>query len=189
MSVHVREPMSLDEFLDWEQHQEPRYEFDGFAPVAMTGGSFEHAVIQSNLLAALGARLRGKPCRAIGSHLKILVAGSIRYPDAFVLCSQVARGAQVVDAPVVVFEILSPTMAVTDRVVKNREYRDTQSIRRYVMLEQYRQAATVFERAGDDWIGHVVLGDVTLAMPEIEIALPLTELYDGVQFPDTLSDD
>lgn len=189
MNAPIRKPMTLAEFLDWERRQELRYEFDGFAPIAMTGGSFEHAVIQSNLLAALGTRLRGKPCRAIGSHLKILVAGSIRYPDAFVLCSEVARGAQVVDAPVVVFEILSPTTAVTDRVVKNREYRDTQSVRRYVMLEQYLQAATVFERAGDDWIGHAVLGDVTLAMPEVGIELPLAELYDGVHFPDTLDDD
>jgi Uma2 family endonuclease len=189
MNAPMRKPMTLAEFLDWERRQEAPSEFDGFAPIAMTGGSFEHAIIQRNLITALTNRLRGKPCQPIGSHLKILVAGSIRYPDAFVICSPVARGAQLVDAPVVVFEILSPSTAVTDRVVKNREYQDTESVRRYVMLEQYRQAATVFERAGDDWVGHVVQGGVVLAMPEIGIELPLAELYDGVQFPDTLDDD
>lgn len=189
MSAHVRKPMSVDEFLDWEQRQELRYEFDGLAPIATTGDSFEHAVIQRNLIAALTARLRGKPFQPIGSELKIAVAGSIRYPDVFVICSPVPRGTQVIETPVVVFEILSHSTAVTDRVVKNREYRDTESIVRYAMLDQARPAATVFERSGDDWIGHMIDGSAVLGMPEIGIELPLAELYEGVQFPDTLDDD
>ncbi|HXA26608.1 MAG TPA: hypothetical protein VNW90_30330 [Acetobacteraceae bacterium] len=40
----------------------------------------------------------------------------------------------------------------------------------------------MFDRAGDDWVGHVVSGDVVLAMPEIGIELPLAELYEGVSF-------
>ncbi len=38
MSVAVRQPMSVAEFLAWEERQELRWEFDGFQPVAMTGG-------------------------------------------------------------------------------------------------------------------------------------------------------
>lgn len=64
--------------------------------------------------------------------------------------------------------------------VKNEEYRDTPSIQRYVMLEQDRQAATVFARAGGDWVGHIVSGDAILAMPEIDIEIPLAEPYEGV---------
>ena len=174
--------MSLDDFLDWEERQESRYEFDGFQPVAMTGGTSEHSAIQSNLITALTNRLRGKPCRAHGSHLKISVAGSVRYPDAFVVCAPIPREATVVTEPVVVFEMLSPATATTDRIVKNQEYRDTASVLRYVMLEQDQQAATVFARVGDDWVGHVVSGDVLLAMPEIGIEVPLAELYEGVAF-------
>ena len=37
MNVALRKPMSLAEFLAWEERQELRYEFDGFQPVAMTG--------------------------------------------------------------------------------------------------------------------------------------------------------
>jgi hypothetical protein len=39
MSIAQRRPMTVDEFLAWERRQELRYEFDGFAPVAMTGGT------------------------------------------------------------------------------------------------------------------------------------------------------
>jgi hypothetical protein len=51
-----------------------------------------------------------------------------------------------------------------------------------VILEQSRPAATVFSRAGDDWVGHILLGETDLPLPEIEMTLPLTELYEGVTF-------
>jgi Uma2 family endonuclease len=189
MSVSQREAMTVDEFLDWETRQALKYEFDGFAPVAMTGGTQEHALIQINLTTALRVRLRGGPCRVVGSELKISVAGSIRYPDAYVYCTNAPRGTLVVTEPVVVFEILSPTTALIDRIDKNREYRDTPSVQRYVMLEQDRQGVTVFTRTGDDWVGHLVEGDAVLSMPEIGVDLPLSEVYEGILFPDPEPDD
>src|SRR5271169_2727952 len=67
MNLTVRKPMTLAEFLAWEERQELRYEFDGSEPVAMAGGSLAHAAIQRNLALALGSRLRGKPCQFFGS--------------------------------------------------------------------------------------------------------------------------
>jgi Uma2 family endonuclease len=131
----MRKSMTVEEFLAWEEGQELRWEFDGFAPVAMTGGTVEQGLIQANLIRALGNRLSGGPCRVLGSHVKVAVAGSIRYPDALVIGTPPARGATVITEPVVVFEVLSPSAASVDHIVKNQEYRDTPSIRRYVMLE------------------------------------------------------
>ena len=51
--------MTQAAFLAWEERQELRYEFDGIRPVAMTGGTFAHSVVQSNLMIALGNALRG----------------------------------------------------------------------------------------------------------------------------------
>jgi Uma2 family endonuclease len=180
MNVALRKSMSLAEFLAWEEGQELRYEFDGIQPVAMVGVTRAHATIQSNLLVALGSRLRGTRCSAFGSDLKIEAAGSIRYPDGFVACTPGAGNQTVVDDPVVVFEILSQGTALTDRVTKNAEYRQTASIQRYVMLEQDSQAATVFAREGERWVGLLLTGDVVLSMPEIGIEVPLAELYEGL---------
>lgn len=183
MSNALPRPISVEEFLTWERRQELRYEFDGIRAVAMTGGSVEHSVIGTNLVRALEDRLRGRPCRAFRGDLKVLTPGKVRYPDATVTCSPVPRGSDTVPEPVVVFEIISRTTAVTDRVIKNDEYRATASIRRYVMLEQTRMAATVFERDAGDWVGHLVTGEASLAMPEIGVDLPLAEVYAGVEFP------
>ena len=182
MSTALRRPMTLDEFLAWERGQELRYEFDGVRAVAMTGGTVEHSEIATNLVEALRRRLQGKPCRAFRGDLKIVVAGRVRYPDATVTCSPVPRGTDVIPEPVVVFEVLSASTAATDRIEKNEECRLTPSIRRYVMLEQARRAATVFARAGGDWAGHVLTGDAVLAMPEIGVDLPLAEAFAGIAF-------
>jgi hypothetical protein len=72
--------------------------------------------------------------------------------------------------------------------VKNREYRGTPSIRRYVILEQDFIGATMFERTGDDWVGHVLGAEAVLDMPEIGIAVPLVELYEGIALQPAESD-
>ncbi|HME21131.1 MAG TPA: Uma2 family endonuclease [Acetobacteraceae bacterium] len=183
MSAALTNPMSLEDFLDWESRQEFKYEFDGFQPVAMTGVTVAHSVIQSNLLGLLFNRLRGHRYRAHGSDLKIQVAGRIRYPDAFIVCSPITPGATVIDDPVVVFEILSPGTSYKDRIEKNQEYRATHSIQRYVILEQSRPAATVYTRAGDDWVADVLVGEAELMLSEIGSSIPLSEVYEEVPFP------
>ena len=188
MNVALRRPMRLEEFLEWERRQDLRYEFDGTRPVAMTGGTVAHSVIATNLVGALQDRLRGSRCRAFRGDLKILVAGRVRYPDAVVTCSPVTNDADTIPDPVVVFEVLSSSTAGTDRIEKNEEYRATTSIQRYVMLEQTRQAATVFARVGDDWVGHILVGGMSLAMPEIAVDLPLGDIYLGIEFEDAPSD-
>jgi Uma2 family endonuclease len=180
MSAVLQRPMTLAEFLDWEERQELRYEFDGFQPVAMTGGTLGHETIGGTLRALLYQRLRGKPCRAWGPTTKIEAKGHIRYPDAHVNCTPFSQGDTIVRDPVVVFEVLSPTTSRTDRIEKLREYQATASIQRYVILEQDGIAATVFSRMGADWIVHALTEGDVLRMPEIDIELPLNEIYADV---------
>ena len=182
MNVVLRQPMTVEDFLAWEERQELRYEFDGFSPVAMTGGTYEHDAIQVNLIRALANRLAGKRCRTHGNSIKIEVMGSVRYPDAFVTCGPIVRGSMVLRDPVVIFEVLSKGTARTDRMVKNREYASTASVHRYVMLEQGAVEATMFERAGEDWVGHILAEGAVIRMPEIDIEIPLVELYEGLDF-------
>ncbi len=183
MNFALRKPMTLAEFLEWEERQPLRYEFDGVGPVAMTGETYGHSTIQGNLATALGGRLRGKRYRFHGSHLKFQVAEDhVRYPDGMVVCSPVDRTATVVHDPVVVFEVLSPSTARDDRIVKAREYQATPSVQRYVMLEQDGVSATVYARSGETWTHEILIADSVLFLPEIGVELPLAELYEGIVF-------
>ena len=180
MSVAVQQPMSLAEFLAWEE----RWEFDGSQPVAMTGGTFEYDAIGGNIQFSLRSRLGNAPCRVIGSNLKIEVAGRIRYPDAFVVCTPVPPRSTVVRDPVVVFEVLSPSTAYTDRFDKLREYGATPSIQRYVMLEQDAIAAIAYVRKGTDLVVETLTADDTLRMREIDVEVPMAEFYLRIELTD-----
>jgi Uma2 family endonuclease len=170
--------MTLADFLLWEERQELRYEFDGHEPVAMTGGTIAHDQITFDLRTALVARLAGKPCRPLGPNVKIIADGRARYPDAILVCRPVSPTATVADDPVVVFEVLSEGSSQTDLIDKNREYRATPSIRRYVVLQQTHKAAIVFVRRDDGWLSEIVSGaGATLDLPEVGIAVPLHEVY------------
>lgn len=183
MSLVQNRPMTLAEFLAWEERQPLRYEFDGFFPVAMTGGMAAHAFIQRNIAVAMTIRLRGRPCQFVGSDLKIQVNGRIRYPDGFVVCTPVDPTDKLVTEPVVIFEVLSDSTGRIDSIVKNRDYAATPSVRRYIMLAQDEISGVMFERIGTDWVGHILPRDAILHMPEIGVEVPLAEFYDGVALP------
>lgn len=173
-------PMMPDEFLAWEAKQELKWEFDGFQPVAMTGGTRAHSVVQRNLLSALDAQLDGKSCQAYGIDLKVQTGQSYRYPDVSVSCTPFPDNDILVAEPVVVFEVLSASTAGDDRTIKAAEYKSLPSLQRYVMLEQDRVFATVLTRTATGW-NHTLVGlDGTLAMPEIGVEVPLATLYRGL---------
>jgi Uma2 family endonuclease len=181
MSTALRRPWTVAEFLDWEERQECRYEFDGSRPVAMVGATLNHNLIVLNVAALLREKLKGKLCRVAIESVKIEVAGRIRYPDVIVSCTPASGQSTILPDPVVVFEVLSDSTAQVDRTEKNQEYRDTPSITRYLMLEQDLCRATMFAREGDRWVGSLLGPDAIIAMPEIGVELALAEAYEGVE--------
>jgi Uma2 family endonuclease len=182
MNVALRHPcMTVAEFLDWENSQEDRWEFDGLAPVAMVGGTLAHNTICGNLLAALRPRLPAG-CRVYVENVKLRLAHSVRYPDVMVVCGPIRPQATEVTDPTVVFEVLSPGTFRTDRIDKNREYAAAASIQRYVLLEQDLIAAEIYAREAGRWVRSTLTGDEVLAMPELGVAFPLAEAYAGLEF-------
>lgn len=180
MSQLQHKAMTPEEFLAWEAKQDLRWEFDGFQPVAMTGGTDAHAAIQGNLITALTLRLRGKPCYARGPDMRVGIGSKYRYPDAFVSCTPVSRNSTVAANPVVIFEVLSESTAKIDRMTKLMEYRSLPSVQRYVLLEQDEAAAMVITRTETGWSLETLDAQGTLAMPEIGIEVAMADLYDGL---------
>lgn len=179
----VLQPMSEAEYLAWSERQEITYEFDGFRPIAVNGGTLGHELIQGNLKSALVRRLEGGRCRAFGPTARLPTGnGRYRFPDAVVICGTFDPAARDVPDPVVVFEITDSTIK-TDRGAKLVEYRSIPSLVRYVMLEQTSAMATVITRVGDIWSIDVLREAEILQLPEIGIELPLAALYLGLDLP------
>ncbi|NES46352.1 Uma2 family endonuclease, partial [Moorena sp. SIO2C4] len=68
--------MTVEAYLEWEVHQELRYEFINGDILAMTGGSIPHNDIAINLLAALRPHVRPKGCRINIADAKVKVTES-----------------------------------------------------------------------------------------------------------------
>lgn len=187
MSQLQHKPMTPAEFLAWEAKQELKWEFDGFHPVAMTGGTDAHAAIQGNLLTALNTRLRGQRCYPRGPDMKVEIGSKYRYPDAFVSCTRVAPSATIAAEPVVIFEILSDSTTMTDRTTKLVEYRSIPSLKRYVLLERDAPLATAITRSDVGWSIEILDANGSLSMPEIDVEIAMAELYDGVDFTESVA--
>ncbi len=176
-------PMTIDEFVAWEERQELRYEYDGLLARAMSGGTGAHAAIQANLLGLLFGRLRGSPCRAVGSELKVRTDTSVRYPDALITCSRLDPQSTFAPDPVVIFEIISRSSARDDLGAKNAEYQTLPSLKRYVVLHQSLAAAEVFHRdAEGEWNYEFVSAEGALDMSEVGVTVPLSEIYEDIEF-------
>ena len=187
MSIALRERgMTREQFLDWVERQDTRFEFDGFEPVAMVSGTNNHSQTSQNIYFATRTRLKGKLCRILGPDAGLATVGdAVRYPDALVTCTPFKGLDRLVPGVVVVFEVLSPTSGRNDRIDKLLEYRAMPSIRRYIILEHTSAALTVFSRLDGqtEWTAAVLTAEDTLVMPEIGVEIPIAEFYEGVDLP------
>jgi Uma2 family endonuclease len=186
MNHPVRRTMSREDFLTWAEHQDGRYEYDGFQPVAMTGGTNAHGMISRNLHGQLYNLLRGRPCQALPSEggAVATIDNKLRFPDAAVTCSPVVATDRLIPNPIIIFEVLSDTSTHNDTIVKKREYQAVPSIRRYILIDQTQIAVTTHWRPAEGpWMTDPPQGaGATLELPEIGIALAVADVYERVTF-------
>lgn len=175
---------SESDYLAYEAQSPVRHEYIAGEIFAMTGASIRHNVIAGNLFAELRTHLKGTPCRALieGVKLRLRKEQSYFYPDVMVTCEdrlqELDSQQQIVEAPLVVIEILSPTTEATDRREKLRAYRTLPSLKEYLLVSQEQAQVEIFRRRGD--IGWDIItyepGD-TVEIASLEIKLGMAEIY------------
>ena len=175
---------SEEEYLAYEAQSPARHEYIAGEIFAMTGASIRHNVIAGNLFAELRTHLKGTPCRALIESVKLRLRKeqSYFYPDVMVTREERLQALdsqqQIVDAPVVIIEILSPTTEATDRREKLRAYRTLPSLKEYLLVSQERAQVEIYRRRGD--IGWDIItyepGD-TVEIASLELKLGMNEIY------------
>ncbi len=81
--------MTEAEFLEWQLHQQQRYELVDGVPRAMTGARFRHDRVLVNTSSALLDALEAidSPCRPFTADIAVRVpTGDLRRPDVAVYC-------------------------------------------------------------------------------------------------------
>ena len=192
MKIAAYTMLSESDYLAFEAQSPVRNEYIAGEVFAMTGASIRHNVIAGNLFAELRAHLKGTPCRTLieGVKLHLRKEQSYFYPDVMVTCEnrlqELDSQQQIVEEPLVVVEILSPSTEAVDRREKLRAYRTLPSLKEYILVSQDKAQVEIYRRRGD--IGWDIItyepGD-TLEIASLELKISINDIYfeSGVELP------
>jgi Uma2 family endonuclease len=174
-----------EEYLALERKAEFKSEYMDGVVYAFAGGSPRHNLIVANIVTILVTQLKGRPCRAYPSDLKVRTPNAKRffYPDVSVVCGddELADDEQdVILNPTLIVEVSSESTAAFDRGKKFLSYQQIGSLREYLLVSQDEILVEGYARQGNDkWLYTKVSGlEGTLTLPSIECTLSLKDVYD-----------
>lgn len=187
MSEAALQGMTVDEFLQWEDGTDTRYELVNGFVVAMAPPMPQHG----HLAVALGGEIRSAlrsrpPCRVYSE------AGIVRpdrndtcyVADLAVTCDPPGPADRLIRNPVLIVEILSPSTAIFDRQSKVADYRQIASVQEILLIDSQTVFAEALRRSGDQWITEIIQGPTaTLTLSSIPLSIPMAELYEGIALP------
>jgi len=183
-ALRSEEYITPEEYLAAELVSEERHEYLAGVVYAMAGASLGHNRIVGNIAGELRSQLRGKPCEAFATDVKVRIrrqtAEFFYYPDVMVDCTSGADTEYYAEQPRVIFEVMSPGTARTDREEKLPNYQTLASLDAYVLVDQARVAVTLYRRTDSGWERELLtdLATGAIALPTIGCELPLAAVYE-----------
>lgn len=177
-----------EQYLAMERKAEFRSEYDGGYITAMAGTSRKHNLIAGNFLAEIRSQLKGRPCEAYMSDVRLCVSptGLYTYPDVMAVCGE----GQYLDAdvdtlinPTMIVEVLSDSTEGYDRGRKFGHYRQLASLKEYVMVAQDEVRVERYTRRGADWVLSVFTSlDDVVRLESIDCSVSLRVIYERIEF-------
>ena len=179
----ARGPLSLEEFLAFENGAPQRHEFVRGRVFAMSGTTVRHNRVATNIYKKLAAAARGGPCKVYVIDLKVQASNDrVYYPDAVVVCAPHDDMTLMFVAPCLVVEVTSRSTRRIDRGEKLDAYLAMPSVRGYMIAEHDRRHVTMYTRAsGGEWLREEIVGTGEVTVPCPTALLSLDDIYEGVE--------
>ena len=187
MAANPRHYWTAGEFLAFEAESEFKHELIDGEVYDMSGGTGEHSQIAANIIFSLLSLLETSSCRVNTSDMMLKVGDDrYLYPDASVVCGQPeyedeSRLALV--NPILVVEVTSPSSADADRGTKRESYMRLPSVQAYLVIDQHRIYAELYERADVGWRMQIFTSvDDVITIKALNVELPLALIFRGISF-------
>lgn len=189
MASNPVQKLTEEQYLAIERAAETKSEFYNGEMFAMSGATFAHVKLSTNMLFELVLGLGDGPCQAYGPDLRIRVRpkGLYTYPDASVVCGEPILADNRKDTllnPAVVVEVLSPSTEKYDRGTKFVHYRQVASLQDFILVSQDALLVEHYTRQSDEtWTirTHTRLDD-ELRIDSIGVSIPMPRIYRGIEF-------
>ena len=185
-------PMTLDEFLRWDDGTEAHYELIGGFPVAMAPPAEAHRMLVVRLVSRIDAALSSRrPCNAQTEAGVIRADRADTYFEADIAatCAPNEAGRQAIEDPFLIVEVLSPSTERHDRRIKLAAYRQINTVQEILLIASDDRYAELHRRSGGQWITEILRGaDAVISLTSVGVEIAMSELYDGIALPNETSD-
>jgi Uma2 family endonuclease len=174
--------MTVPEFLAWASAQpRGRYELVRGQVVAMAPERARHNLAKAAVFRALDDAVKraGLPCTVFTDGMTVVIDNEhAREPDAAVQCNVATDlDSMILEAPLIVVEVVSPSSERDDTGDKLVEYFSVPSIRHYLIVNPEKRVAVHHARDDAGQIATRILsaGEIEFAPPGF--AVPLSQLF------------
>ena len=175
--------VSPQEYIALERKAKYKSEYLDGHIIAMSGASFKHSLIISNISGELHLQFKGRGCSVHTNDMRVRPnpRDSYFYPDVVVVCGEPQFEDEAFDTllnPIVIVEVLSPSTEAYDRGEKFRRYQQLASLKEYVLVSQDKVWVEHHRRHGAQWIlSHYRTLEEVLRLTSIGCEVPLRDIY------------
>ncbi|MEO5890631.1 MAG: Uma2 family endonuclease [Ferruginibacter sp.] len=189
MATPVLNYISEHDCLEAERKVFEKHEYYKGEIFAMSGASFAHNKIFSNLFGKFSFKLRGKDCNPYGSDVRnhIPINTLHTYPDISIIYGEEETTDDQFDtatSPSVIIEILSKSTRDYDKGSKFTLYRAIETLKEYILVDATSILVEKFIRNADNsWqlTEYRSLTDV-FSVSTVGVDITLSDIYQGVKF-------
>ncbi len=180
-------PMTVEEYLEFEERSEIRHEFVNNQLIPMPGTTIFHNAICINLTFLLRTLLKKGLFRIVQENVKIQISSNrdYTYPDVAVTNDQEDlnnQNAYFVKHPSVIFEVMSKTSRIEDSADKFIRYKNIESLRNYILVDSEKQLVEVRVKVENgEWESETYLpSSAHFPVPALGVELSFEGVYEGV---------
>lgn len=196
MTAIPKSKMTLEEYFEFDKSAEGNFEYFDGEIFEMSGVSPNHATIEVNLITKLSPQANKKGRRVFPANLRIKVPilPTYRYPDLSTVCGKAefveVSGLQCLANPNLIVEVLSDSTESYDRGDKFREYKSIESFNEYLLISSTDMNVTLYLKHNDRfWLQSDYVAGETFHLATLDLDIKVDELYQGVEFPQQITNE
>ena len=182
-------PMSVEEYIEFEERSEIRHEFIDNQLIPMPGTTRIHNTICLNLAMLLRLLLKKGTFAMFQENVKVQIEHSkdYTYPDIVVTNDPVdleGNDAYFIKHPCVIIEVISKTSRIEDSADKFIRYKNIVTLQNYILVDSEKAWVEVrYKTSEGEWEANTYfMSDEKFPVPALGVELNFEEVYEGVRF-------
>lgn len=187
-------PMTVEEYVEFEERSDVRHEFVNSQLIPMPGTTRIHNTICINLALLLRLLLKKGAFDIFQENVKVQIAPGkdYTYPDIVVTNDPIdleGGDAYFIKHPCVIIEVISKNSRIEDSVDKFIRYKNIESLQNYLLVDSEKSWVELrYKTALGEWEANTYfLSDEKFPVPILGLELNFSDVYEGVNFNTPIS--